>query len=111
MGDGATFNPNEAALTLFRDLASEMRETNTKVGDMQQTLARMDGQDTPGQVAGLVLLVNGLTARVGTLEGNAQAELARRKPWVFIVQEMTKLVLAGVAAVMGAVWLAQHPHT
>lgn len=107
--DAPAMHTNDAALNLFRDALGEMRDTNAKVGEVQQTLARMEGQDLPGQLLVVSSRITSLTGRMDAFESDAKVLAGIRKPWVAALRKFAELTLAALVG-FGATFLSGSHH-
>ena len=103
--DFPTMAPNDAALILLQQMARDMRATSEKVGTVAEAVARMEGLGIDKRLNEHNDLIKALDKRVDELEADRRAQLAQHKPWVFLVQEASKLLLA---AAVGAAALIFH---
>ncbi len=103
--DFPAMEPNSAALLLLRQMAQDMRATSEKVGTVAEAVARMEGLGIDKRLNEHNDLIKALDKRVDELEAERRAQLAQRKPWLFLVQEASKLLLA---AAVGAAALGFH---
>lgn len=94
--DMPALHPNDAALVLFRETLGEMRDTNAKVGEVREIVARMEGRDLPGALAAHDERLNLLASRVAAIESDAKVLAAVRKPWVAALRRFGELTLAAL---------------
>jgi hypothetical protein len=101
------FTPTDPALMLLQQIAQDMAAMRADVAALQKGAAFIEGLNLDGRLKELTAELNSLKTRVGELESQRRADLAQRKPWVFIVQEATKIL---VAAAGGALAITKFPH-
>lgn len=103
---------NDPALELLRQMAIDARQTRDDVGHVRETVARMEGQGLPELVKSHALAISDLRTQLADLKADRRADVAQRKPWVFIAGEFAKLAVAALfgAAGFAATWWGRTHH-